>query len=261
MRLWNQFPSLNSTSLHVTTGQHCETPVCKKGCEECASDRAAHNTSRASGELPADTQPHGTMAPPRLNAHTTNTKSDARRTPHQHTDTAERWASPKTRRGHDTVQGPAPTDSPPALQTAQHKTQAGHQANSPPTPSHTERWLPQGSTRTRQTRNRTPGELPAGILTPRNDGPLPKLDADTTQCKARRQRTPRQHTGLAEQRDSPRRSRRTHTTFHTNFIPDQRGGKARRAHDVSTLDQVVPPPIASLVLCTLRIRNRRFRFH
>ena len=72
--------------------------------------------------------------------------------------------------------------------------------------------LPQGSTRTRQTRNRKPGELPAGIPTPRNDGPPTKLDADTTQCSARRQRTPRQHTGLAEQRDSPRRSRRTHFT-------------------------------------------------
>ena len=52
--------------------------------------------------------------------------------------------------------------------------------------------LPQGST-PRQTRNRTPGELPAGIPTPRNDGPPPKLDADTSQCTARRQRTPRQH--------------------------------------------------------------------
>ena len=78
--------------------------------------------------------------------------------------------------------------------------------------------LAQSSTRTRQTRNRTPGELPAGIPTLRNDGPPPKLDADTTKCSAWRQRTPRQHTGLAEQRDSPRRSRRTHTTFHTNFI-------------------------------------------
>ena len=51
---------------------------------------------------------------PRLNAHTTNTKSDARRTPCQHTDTAERWVSPKARRGHGTVLGPAPADSPPA---------------------------------------------------------------------------------------------------------------------------------------------------
>ena len=46
----------------------------------------------------------------------------------------------------------------------------------------------------------------------------PKLDADTTKCSARRQRTPRERAGLAEQRDSPRCSRRTHTTFHTNFI-------------------------------------------
>ena len=116
--------------------------------------------------------------------------------------------------------------------------------------------LPQSSTRTRQTRNRTPGELPAGIPTPRNDGPPPKLDADTTQCTARRQQTPRQHTGLAEQRDSPRRSRRTHTTFHTNFIPDQRGGKARRAHDVSTLDQFVPPSTAATRAPRLHARLR-----
>ena len=33
--------------------------------------------------------------------------------------------------------------------------------------------------------------------------------------------------------------------FRTNFIPDQRGGRARRAHDVSTPDQVVPPPTAA----------------
>ena len=78
--------------------------------------------------------------------------------------------------------------------------------------------LPQSSTRTRQTRNRTPIELPADIPTLRNDGPPPKLDVDTTQCSPRRQRTPRQHTGLAEQRDSPRRSRRN-THFHICIQP------------------------------------------
>ena len=106
----------------------------------------------------------------------TQGQSDAGRTPRRHTDTAERWVSPKARRGD----------------------------------------------------SRTPGELLAGIPTPRNDGSLPKLDAGTAQCSARRQRSPRQHTGLAEQRDSPRRSRCT-----------------RRAHDVSTPAQVVPPPKAA----------------
>ena len=45
----------NSTSLHDTSGHHCGSHVCAKGCEECASDRAARNICRASGELPADT--------------------------------------------------------------------------------------------------------------------------------------------------------------------------------------------------------------
>ena len=117
-------------------------------------------------------------------------QSDAGRSPRRHTDTAERWVSPKARCGHGTVLGPAPAVSPPAHRPS-----------------------------------RTPGDLLAGIPTPRNDGSPPKFDAGTAQCWVRHQRSPRQHTGLAEQRVSPRRSRRK-----------------RRAHDVSTPAQVVPPP-------------------
>ena len=40
-------------------------------------------------------------------------QSDAGRTPRRHSDTAERWVSPKARRGHGTMHGPAPAVSPP----------------------------------------------------------------------------------------------------------------------------------------------------
>ena len=53
----------------------------------------------------------GTMGLPQSS---TRGQSDARRTPRRHTDTAERWVSPKVRRGHGIVLGPAPADSPPA---------------------------------------------------------------------------------------------------------------------------------------------------
>ena len=116
MRLWKHFlffiSQLNKLARHIWA--HCETPVCTKGCEECASDRASLNTSRASGELPADTQPHGTMGFPK-----------AQRAPVKHEIGRQAISSPayrhrgtmglpKARRGHDTVHGPAPAVSPPA---------------------------------------------------------------------------------------------------------------------------------------------------
>ena len=77
------------------------------------SDRAAHITSRASGELPADAQRHGAIGFPKAQR-ALDRQSGARRSPRRHTDTAERWVSPKARRGHGTLLGPAPAVSPPA---------------------------------------------------------------------------------------------------------------------------------------------------
>ena len=63
-----------------------------------SSTRARHSARPGASGLPASTQ----------------AKSDAWRSPRRHTDTAERWVSPKARRGHGTVLGPAPAVSPPA---------------------------------------------------------------------------------------------------------------------------------------------------
>ena len=73
------------------------------------TSQAGHQAN--SPPTPSHAEP---WARPKLNAHTTNTKSDARRTPRRHTDTAERWASPKAQRGHVTVHGLAPANFPPA---------------------------------------------------------------------------------------------------------------------------------------------------
>ena len=92
-------------------GRLKQQPLTSKNMRQIAqhTDKAGHQAN--SLPTPRHTE---RWAPPKLNAHTTNTKLDARRTPRRHTDTAERWASPKARRGHDTVLGPAPADSPPA---------------------------------------------------------------------------------------------------------------------------------------------------
>ena len=239
-------------------------------------NRAAHNTSRASSELPADTQPHGTMGSPKAQrahdrheigrqANRAGIPTPRNDGPPQSSTRARHSARPGAGGLPASTQAQRSSGTPAPLtprthnfshsfifpslnqqactlqlgqhakllsvkrcdkvrQTAQHTSQAGHQANSPPTPSDTER---EASLKlnVHLTDSRTPGDLLAGIPTPRNDGSPPKLDAGTAQCTARRQRSPRQHTGLAEQRDSPRRSRRT-----------------RRAHDVSTPAQVVSPP-------------------
>ena len=145
----------------------------------------SHNACRAPCEFPAGTQSFGTIGYP------------ARRNGQHYGMLSVRGATN-------------------ARQTTQHAAQAGHQANSPPTPSHTERWAPP--------------KLNANTTDPKSDArrtprrhtdtaerwASPKLVADTTQCSARRQRTPRQHTGLAEQRDSPRRPLRTHDEHTTS---------------------------------------------
>ena len=69
-------------------------------------------------------------------------------------------------------------------QIAQHTKQARLQANSPPTPNHTERWAPPRLNAHTTNRNRKPGELPVGIPKPRNDGSPPKLDAGTVGRRA-----------------------------------------------------------------------------
>ena len=117
------------TEIKRRASQTVATPLKTSLCENTRQIAQHTKTSRASGELPADTQPHGTMG---LSQSSTRGQSDAGGTPRRHTDTAERWVSPKARRGD----------------------------------------------------SRTPGELLAGIPTPRNDGSPPKLDAGTVGCRA-----------------------------------------------------------------------------
>ena len=116
MRLWKHFlffiSQLNKLARHIWA--HCETPVCKRGCEECASDCASLNTSQASGELPADTQPHGTMGFPKAQrAHDRHETGRQANSPpaSRHRGTMDLPQS-STRTRHSV--GPALADSPPA---------------------------------------------------------------------------------------------------------------------------------------------------
>ena len=108
---------------------------------------------------------------------------------------------PQSRRGHDIVIGPAPANSPPA-----HRPSGAAGLPAPLTPhirrAHDVSTSDQGAPLKSEARR-----TPRRHTDTAERWTFPKLDADMTQCSARRQRTPHQHTGLAEQRDSPRRSR------------------------------------------------------
>ena len=101
-------------------------------------------------------------------------------------------------------------------QIAQHIKQAGHQANSLPTPSRTERWaLPKFNVHLTNT-NRTLGELLASIPIPSNDGPPSKVrhGHDTVYGPSPAASSPADRSSGAAV--SPRCSRRTHDEFTTS---------------------------------------------
>ena len=180
-----------------------------RGRLQIKQNSALLKTSWASGELPADTPRYGTTSSTIRN-----------RTPGELPAGVKNCGTmglPKARRGHDIMLGPAPTDSPPS-----HRPGGAAGLPAPLTP-HIRRALDVS----------TSGQV--ALLSseasrpPRRHGDTaerwasPKLDADTTQCSAWYQRTPRHHTSLAEQRDSPRRSRRTYDELTTS----QRRNKSR----------------------------------